>query len=310
MRDYYRLRGGAIRLAPTIEGLVADGVLARVRLRESGDRRARRGRRRSSCCAAGPDAPTGAFLLSPFDNMLWDRVEADAAVRVRSPPRDLQAAARADLRLLRPAARRRAGDRRARRRQGRSGRRYPASARGALARPPAATGAARGARAPRLDARPGTDGDPLMEFETRAIHAGQEPDPLTGAVNVPIYQTSTYAQDGVGGDARRPRLRAHHQPDPDGARAVPRVARAGRARPRVRVGHVGDRRRARAGHAGPARDGGQRRVRRHLPAVLEGARPEGLPLHLRRSHDARSASRASRPSAPTWSGSRRRRTRS
>ena len=37
-----------------------------------------------------------------------------------------------------------------------------------------------------------------MEFETRAIHAGQEPDPLTGAVNVPIYQTSTYAQDGVG----------------------------------------------------------------------------------------------------------------
>jgi cystathionine gamma-synthase len=37
-----------------------------------------------------------------------------------------------------------------------------------------------------------------MEFETRAIHAGQEPDPLTGSVNVPIYQTSTYAQDGVG----------------------------------------------------------------------------------------------------------------
>ena len=37
-----------------------------------------------------------------------------------------------------------------------------------------------------------------MEFETRAIHDGQEPDPLTGAVNVPIYQTSTYAQDGVG----------------------------------------------------------------------------------------------------------------
>ncbi|NIH78610.1 cystathionine gamma-synthase [Amycolatopsis viridis] len=35
-------------------------------------------------------------------------------------------------------------------------------------------------------------------FETRAIHAGQEPDPRTGAVIVPIYQTSTYAQDGVG----------------------------------------------------------------------------------------------------------------
>jgi cystathionine gamma-synthase len=36
-------------------------------------------------------------------------------------------------------------------------------------------------------------------FNTRAIHAGQEPDPLTGAVSVPIYATSTYKQDGVGG---------------------------------------------------------------------------------------------------------------
>jgi cystathionine gamma-synthase len=37
-----------------------------------------------------------------------------------------------------------------------------------------------------------------MDFETRAIHAGQEPDPSTGAVTVPIYQTSTYAQEAVG----------------------------------------------------------------------------------------------------------------
>jgi len=37
-----------------------------------------------------------------------------------------------------------------------------------------------------------------MDFETRAIHAGQEPDPATGSVVVPIYQTSTYAQDAVG----------------------------------------------------------------------------------------------------------------
>ena len=36
-------------------------------------------------------------------------------------------------------------------------------------------------------------------FETRAIHAGQEPDPRTGAVVPPVYQVSTYAQDGVGG---------------------------------------------------------------------------------------------------------------
>ncbi len=37
-----------------------------------------------------------------------------------------------------------------------------------------------------------------MKFETIAIHAGQAPDPQTGAVMTPIYQTSTYAQDGVG----------------------------------------------------------------------------------------------------------------
>jgi cystathionine beta-lyase/cystathionine gamma-synthase len=37
-----------------------------------------------------------------------------------------------------------------------------------------------------------------MEFETRAIHVGQEPDPTTGALTVPIYQTSTYLQDAVG----------------------------------------------------------------------------------------------------------------
>jgi cystathionine gamma-synthase len=39
-----------------------------------------------------------------------------------------------------------------------------------------------------------------MQFETRAIHVGQEPDPRTGSVAVPIYQTSTYVQDGVGND--------------------------------------------------------------------------------------------------------------
>src|ERR687884_670726 len=37
-----------------------------------------------------------------------------------------------------------------------------------------------------------------MGFSTTAIHAGQEADPATGAVTVPIYQTSTYAQEGLG----------------------------------------------------------------------------------------------------------------
>ena len=48
-----------------------------------------------------------------------------------------------------------------------------------------------------MEAAPGdaVDGE---RFETRAIHAGQDPEALYGAVNVPIYQTSTYAQDAVG----------------------------------------------------------------------------------------------------------------
>jgi cystathionine beta-lyase/cystathionine gamma-synthase len=37
-----------------------------------------------------------------------------------------------------------------------------------------------------------------MGFRTDAIHAGQEPDPATGAVTIPIYQTSTYVQEGIG----------------------------------------------------------------------------------------------------------------
>ncbi|MDQ3931294.1 MAG: PLP-dependent transferase, partial [Actinomycetota bacterium] len=37
-----------------------------------------------------------------------------------------------------------------------------------------------------------------MQFETRAVHVGQDPDATTGAVVVPIYQTSTFAQTSVG----------------------------------------------------------------------------------------------------------------
>jgi cystathionine gamma-synthase len=44
-----------------------------------------------------------------------------------------------------------------------------------------------------------TNNDPSYGFETLAIHAGQDPDPTTGAVVPPIYQVSTYKQDGVGG---------------------------------------------------------------------------------------------------------------
>ncbi|MEA2514322.1 MAG: cystathionine gamma-synthase [Thermomicrobiales bacterium] len=43
-----------------------------------------------------------------------------------------------------------------------------------------------------------TDAWQCSAFETRAIHVGQEPDPTTGAVITPIYQTSTYVQESVG----------------------------------------------------------------------------------------------------------------
>src|SRR6476469_8879494 len=42
-----------------------------------------------------------------------------------------------------------------------------------------------------------TDDRPELAFDTLAVHAGAEPDEVTGAVAPPIYQTSTYAQDGV-----------------------------------------------------------------------------------------------------------------
>ena len=41
-------------------------------------------------------------------------------------------------------------------------------------------------------------GSRAMHFETRAIHEGQEPDPASGAITTPIYQTSTYVQEAVG----------------------------------------------------------------------------------------------------------------
>src|SRR5256885_11805267 len=41
-----------------------------------------------------------------------------------------------------------------------------------------------------------------MRFSTRAIHAGQDPDPVTGSVTVPVYLTSTYQQPGPGKEGK------------------------------------------------------------------------------------------------------------
>jgi cystathionine gamma-synthase len=193
--DYFRVRGGRRTLAPAIEELVAAGVLERVRMRERGDlwlvpaEDAER-------AIAGDDRPTGAFLLSPFDNLVWDRFEAEhlfgfehrLEIYKPAPARIYgyyvlplldgpDVVGRIDMKADRKAGTLRALAVHWQRRQ------RPRALREALGRLAHALGLERS--------------EIRVEFETRAIHAGQEPDPLTGSVNVPIYQTSTYAQDGV-----------------------------------------------------------------------------------------------------------------
>ena len=63
-----------------------------------------------------------------------------------------------------------------------------------------------------------------MDFETRAIHEGQQPDPATGAITTPIYQTSTYVQEEVGKHKGYDYSRAGN-PTRDRARDVPCLAR-------------------------------------------------------------------------------------
>ena len=56
------------------------------------------------------------------------------------------------------------------------------------------------------------DADRADSFDTLAVHAGAEPDELTGAVAPPIYQTSTFAQDGVGQPRRGYEYARSHNP--------------------------------------------------------------------------------------------------
>src|SRR6185369_9256979 len=49
-----------------------------------------------------------------------------------------------------------------------------------------------------------------MGFATECIHAGQEPDPATGAIITPIFQTSTYVQEGLGRDKGYEYARTHN----------------------------------------------------------------------------------------------------
>ena len=119
------------------------------------------------------------------------------AVRLPLPARDVRAEGEARVRLLRPADPRRRPARRAASSHGSTGRRRRSRC--------SAPGETRPARTRRSTASPpgsAPDGAPrisgAMQFETRAIHDGQEPDPASGAITTPIYQTSTYVQEAVG----------------------------------------------------------------------------------------------------------------
>ena len=106
----------------------------------------------------------------------------------------------------------------------------------------------RGARLPWLAMPDRSTDDTPDAFDTLAVHAGAEPDELTGAVSPPIYQTSTYAQDGVGRPRRGYEYARSQNPTRERLERAVAALEGGRARDRVRVGLGRDR-----GHRGARR---------------------------------------------------------
>ncbi len=257
-----RLWDLAERVLPETEALSlrdAERALEERRFRALGVRRTRPGWEAHADATDG-DVPERVTLLSPFDRLIHDRDRAEALFGFHYRlemfvPRAKREYGYYVLPILRgaelvgriePVFDRRTPVLDRERRVGAAGRscrrgaRDPRGARGARVVAGSgvsgggSAGAARlGGRASRLTRRPqegrgsshvpGTT-IPSMHFETRAIHAGQAPDPATGAVTTPIYQTSTFAQEAVGVNKGYDYARGR-QPDPHGARGVPRLAR-------------------------------------------------------------------------------------
>ena len=121
-----------------------------------------------------------------------------------------------------------------------------------------------------------------MQFETLAIHAGQEPDPLTGAVVPPIYQTSTYKQDGVGGLRGGYEYSRSANPTRTALEECLAAIEGGRRGLAFASGLAAEDTLLRDGlPAGRPRRHPRRRVRRHLPALRAGAGGVGSGLHAR-----------------------------
>ena len=138
-----------------------------------------------------------------------------------------------------------------------------------------------------------------MRFETRAIHVGQDPDAEFGSVNVPIYQTSTYAQPAVGKPKAWDYARAGN-PTREALAAGARLARGRLEGPLLleRPGRDDDA--AADAEAGRPRADLGRRVRRDVPVARPGHgpvgsrvrhgghdRPRRLPLRRTGEHRAR-----------------------
>ena len=141
-----------------------------------------------------------------------------------------------------------------------------------------------------------------MEFETRAIHDGQDPDPATGAAITPIYQTSTYVQEAVGVNKGYDYSRVG-EPHAHRARDGAREPRGRRARHRVLVRARRDDDADAPRRPGPARRADRRRLRRRLPHDLADLRAEGLPLHVRPGRGVRREPRrrtSTRTCAMVW----------
>ena len=132
-------------------------------------------------------------------------------------------------------------------------------------------------------------------FDTRAIHAGQEFDPTTGAVIPPVYLTSTYVQDGIGGLRNGYEYSRGGNPTRTALETQLAALEGGDPRPLVRVGPRGRGRAAarRARTRRPRRDR-QRRVRRNAPAHPQGLRRVGHPPHHRRHERPRRRARGDR----------------
>ena len=110
--------------------------------------------------------------------------------------------------------------------------------------------------------------------DTRAIHAGQEPDPTTGAVNVPIHLTSTFTQDEIGDLHKGYEYSRTGNPTRAALEDLPGRAGGGPLRPGLRL-RVWPRPRRCCDLLQPGDHvrGHRRPLRRHLPAVRAGARP-------------------------------------